>query len=767
MGRLGGRVRTFLLILSFLTACGGANGQGGARRGGGCPRVAIPEEVVVEDGRFDTPTAFAIEMVHECTRGGVLEIDEFALSDLERFAFRDPPGRQLQPETSRDVRLSFMPVAGTYAYEATLRIGYGEDRVVETRIIARAHPDQDGDGVEAEQVGGTDCNDLDPRVQEASPEVDDGLDNDCDGWIDEDFVQAGSVRLTEVMAQPRTGRVEVGQWIELYNASDRTVNLRGLRLEHDEGQLILDDAIVEPGARAVVGLDADTSINGGLDLDGLMSGDILPSRPSRLVLRSDVVHTEAEIADWPGQYGISAELDRRVALRDRETGVDAWCASRTSMPGSARGTPGLENGTCASMDFDGDGFTAAGGDCDDDRAESRPGGTERWNDLDDNCDDLIDTMWIEDRMEDELGVPGFSVAVGAPDASGADRLLVEGSGELYVVGGGLWSDMASNVATASLRLPTSRLDLFHPRMRTFGTGTDVAVLMVDGRASHGPIRLLELPTGTELEADRTVVEVGPGEGPPPEALEAQDVDGDGLPELLVPTETIAIMDLSGRSGAVARSDVMQTEITLPGDVIRRSIHPVDLDDDGYGDLQVGLATREGTISLFLAGGASMPEELEAVSEAIASFQAYDGLYVVDVDGDGSREIVATRPHGVARFDGPLVGPIDATPDRELLLPAQHRMTSTSIGAQDVDGDPFEELIVVSENSAGARAWFIDSDALAGSGQDELVYTGASQWAEINDRWTWIGAMDHDGDGRDSILFRSGIRGWLQRIPARP
>jgi hypothetical protein len=45
--------------------------------------------------------------------------------------------------------------------------------------------DQDGDGARAEGEGGTDCDDLDPDVVPGAVEVDNGVDDDCDGLTDE------------------------------------------------------------------------------------------------------------------------------------------------------------------------------------------------------------------------------------------------------------------------------------------------------------------------------------------------------------------------------------------------------------------------------------------------------------------------------------------------------------------------------------------------------------------------------------------------------
>jgi len=46
-------------------------------------------------------------------------------------------------------------------------------------------PDLDGDGAVAARCGGDDCDDAEPRAFESSPEACDGVDNDCDGTIDE------------------------------------------------------------------------------------------------------------------------------------------------------------------------------------------------------------------------------------------------------------------------------------------------------------------------------------------------------------------------------------------------------------------------------------------------------------------------------------------------------------------------------------------------------------------------------------------------------
>lgn len=76
----------------------------------------------------------------------------------------------------------------------------------------------------------TDCDDVDAGVFPSAAEQDDGLDQDCDGSVDEDFVSPGDIVITEVTRQPYvngTATNNDASWFEIYNNSLRDVDLSG------------------------------------------------------------------------------------------------------------------------------------------------------------------------------------------------------------------------------------------------------------------------------------------------------------------------------------------------------------------------------------------------------------------------------------------------------------------------------------------------------------------------------------------------------------
>ncbi|MBN2798418.1 MAG: hypothetical protein JXX28_04660 [Deltaproteobacteria bacterium] len=114
-----------------------------------------------------------------------LELD-LSLEDHPAFALVDAP-TVLAPGEAGEVQVQFTTDRYT-AQAAVLFIASNDPErpALEVPVLGQASGDQDGDGQDAWQVQGLDCDDADPLVYDNAPEWCNGQDDDCDGRTDED-----------------------------------------------------------------------------------------------------------------------------------------------------------------------------------------------------------------------------------------------------------------------------------------------------------------------------------------------------------------------------------------------------------------------------------------------------------------------------------------------------------------------------------------------------------------------------------------------------
>ena len=264
--------------------------------------------------------------------------------------------------------------------------------------------DADGDG---SSTCDGDCDDDEANAHPGLPEAADGLDNDCDGLVDEDFVGPGDVVITEFLDDPWLLEDRFAEWLELHNPTTADIDLRGWLLTDAAGAgLVIDASLVIPAGGHVVLAPSDaTSHNGNLprvDLVYDYEAFVLSSTDDdQIVLRmgADVIDEVAysNLPPWPGAPGRSSFL--RAGATDAGANDDAasWCltSADTSFEyggegGANHGTPGESNPT-GDEDEDGDGATVCQGDCDDADAGTGPLADEVCDDGRDNdCDGWVD-----------------------------------------------------------------------------------------------------------------------------------------------------------------------------------------------------------------------------------------------------------------------------------------------------------------------------------------------------------------------------------------
>ena len=277
--------------------------------------------------------------------------------------------------------------------------------------------DQDGDGADSAEYGGTDCDDTDPAIYYDSGETSQDLvDDDCDGLIDEDFIARGDVLIVEIMMTPLAVGDGVGEWFEVYNTSSMDVDLIGweVRSWGNTGFIIDESLVVSSGSTVVLGVEDDASINGDLAVDYEFDRADVALNDSAdtlfLYLGTDwITRVKWDESDgWELDDGASTNLD--VDYRTTVGTGDAayWCSSTTEFGDGDYGTPNATNDACTAKDYDGDGYSRDEGDCDDTDADTYPGAEEQWDGADNDCGGVVDDLVIDEVAS------GAVIAGGAP-----------------------------------------------------------------------------------------------------------------------------------------------------------------------------------------------------------------------------------------------------------------------------------------------------------------------------------------------------------------
>jgi len=283
------------------------------------------------------------------------------------------------------------------SYQATVQVGCHEG-------------DPDGDGHLSWACGGDDCDNDDPLVYPGADEICDGLDNDCDGDIDEGPAAAdtwyedfdgdgyGDPDVSQVACDQPSGYVDNAddcddEDADQYPGADEYCNGED---DDCDGAVDEDDAV-----------DADTWY---LDADGDGYGD--PASPDVACdAPADHVANDGDCDDtdanqYPGadEY-CNGEDDDCDGTVDEDDALDAstWYLDAD---GDTYGNPGVTYDACDAPQ----GFVGNADDCDDTDPDQYPGANEYCNGEDDDCDGEVDegdaldaSTWYQDLDGDTYG----------------------------------------------------------------------------------------------------------------------------------------------------------------------------------------------------------------------------------------------------------------------------------------------------------------------------------------------------------------------------
>ena len=162
----------------------------------------------------------------------------------------------------------------------------------------------------------------------------------------------GDVLVTEFMAKSQAN-TDPGEWLELYNASDVTLDLGGCIL-HDSGttdvHAIMGPLVVPAGGYLVLAKSGVAAENHGVEPDYVYAKFNLGNSGDAIILTCGDADIDAVVytSGWVVQ-GTSLQLDPVAYDAAANDLFENWCASKTTFgPDGLFGTPGTANAGCQS-----------------------------------------------------------------------------------------------------------------------------------------------------------------------------------------------------------------------------------------------------------------------------------------------------------------------------------------------------------------------------------------------------------------------------------
>jgi hypothetical protein len=647
------------------------------------------------------------------------------------------------------------------------------------------------DGDEDGAVAGVDCRDQDPAVGPEAAELCNGVDDDCDGEVDEGVAVAlfGDADGDGFGSDARAGRGCPGAgWVEVGGDCDDA------RLDVHPGAVELCDGVDQSCSGDEADAVDPAVWYSDVDGDGFGAEAVESCAPPAgfVAVGGDCDDARADVG--PGQVERCGGVDEDCDGSEDLGAVDTlpWFLDVDS-DGVGAGEPVW---SCAAPA----GAVAASGDCDDGEAAVRPGVVEQCgNGVDEDCDGAgcgLDGQLGLDAASwcvGGAGQYGSALALGDVDGDGADDLVIANpfppGGTPYLeVRYGPWLPAPA----ADLVVQGEPWTFLGWSVQLGDLDGDGVVELVSGAAldwagppaGGGSVRvasLLARPMGVAgitslgVTVDGTARDTYAGT-----AVAIGEATGDGVSDLAIGAPAHLTGPRLGQvhlvpgpfvvDGSLASASVTVQSVSQLDD-LGLGVEIADLNGDGAGDLVVAAPGWQGAggVFVFLGPVAAGVYDVEQADVQIVGHAGsrlggleYDAVQSVDLDEDGALDLLIGGPAlrdpsgaatgGVLWFAGPVQPGVYGPGDAQGAVYGSQ--AGSGFGASlavlgDVDGDGVEELAVgatAEVHAGGVGAVHVVPVPLAGV----AVSAGRGVWA-AGAGVAVAAAGDADGDGFNDLF----------------
>ncbi len=430
------------------------------------------------------------------------------------------------------------------------------------------------------------------------------------------------------------------------------------------------------------------------------------------------------------------------AVDDEDDGLVDTLEWYLDQDGDGWGDPDQSTSACAQPS----GFVADDTDCDDGDKEVHPGGFDRTNNRDDDCDGDLDIVWLSGAHGGLLGAQegdhaGSSMArVGDFDGDGiADLLVGANQADTRAV------DSGAATLFSSAALPTD--------------GTSVSM-------DEASLVLGSADAGAAVGQDLHLL---------------PDADGDGLGDLLIGAEAwggtgAAFVVPSSHRGELSIEEAART--TLVGQALDHAGHAVaggDFDGDGAPDVLVGgwsHADQAGIAWLVHdpPQGVLSLSEADTVLEGEGAGQSvgWDVASAGDVDGDGLSDWMVSAPYAHSQETGEVYlftadarGTLDDS-DAEATMYGRYEYDHIGHvieGRADIDNDGYDDMLLAARDYGEEQGRVY---VMLGPKTGSMCVCGGSDGSIIGDEdgdllgtSLAMGDVNHDGLA-DALIGAPGV-----------